>query len=74
MKKFIFEIKGGIDCSWCVSMIKKILLKGFSIKKIEVDVLNSEIKMTLPEKIKPRSIVRYLDLRGYHLKELEAFK
>jgi len=64
-----FIIKKGIDCSWCVGLMKKTLMQHFAIKEIEVDVLNKKAHMVLLKKIKPENLILYLKKRGYHLVE-----
>jgi len=64
-----FIIKKGIDCSWCVGLMKKTLMQHFAIKEIEVDVLNKKAHVVLLKEIKPENLILYLKKRGYHLVE-----
>ena len=68
-KRTSFTIKKGIDCSWCVELMKKTLAQHFSIKKIDVDVINKKVNMALPKGIKSKNIMVFLKKRGYHLIE-----
>jgi len=64
-----FIIKEGIDCSWCVDLMKKTLMQHFAIKEIEVDVINKKAHIVLLKRISPESLILYLKKRGYHLAE-----
>lgn len=71
MKKFTFKVKEGVYCSWCVDMMRKILFKRFSIKRLEADIIESRISMFVPAGVGKKNIMNYLDLRGYHLRDLK---
>jgi len=64
-----FIIKKGIDCSWCVDLMKKTLMEHFAIKEIEVDVINKKARIVLLKRIKSEKLVAHLKKRGYHLVE-----
>ncbi len=70
MKRLIFEIKEGIYCSWCARLIKRTLFARFPIRKMDIDVAKSRVKMMVPNKITSGNIIGYLDDRGYHLREI----
>ena len=51
-----FIIKKGVDCSWCVDLMKNTLMQHFEIKEIEVDVLNKKAHVVLLKRIKPENL------------------
>lgn len=66
-KEINFTITKGIDCSWCVDLMKKTLMQHFAIKQVDVDVINKKAHIVLPKRISTRKLILYLKKRGYHL-------
>ena len=60
-----FIIKKGIDCSWCVELMKKTLMQHFAIKKIYV--VREKLRIVSYKKINPKRIIILLKKRGYCL-------
>lgn len=70
MKRLYFRVKEGVYCSWCVSMMKRLLFRKFAITDMEADLIKSQIKMIVPQNLDAMAIINYLDARGYHLQKI----
>ncbi|MBS3077204.1 heavy-metal-associated domain-containing protein [Candidatus Pacearchaeota archaeon] len=68
-KEINFIIKKGVYCSWCANLMKAALRQHFSVKEVEVDILNGKIHLTTYKRVNPISIIAFLKKRGYILSQ-----